>query len=332
MQIPIYLVIVLLALIAAAIIVVFVILVKTLVSTRSHSQHSTSQPGSARQLKSGDPSPSHDSSDSSLILNRYRVREILRQTQFGQTYVAEDLQSNKRKRDLYLIKHFDPQMGSLSKIDTARRLFQGEAEVLDMLADLSQIPQGVNYLESGDDIWLLREYIVGHPLNEELIEGKPCSEAQVLDVLRRTLPILGAIHQRNIIHRDVKPDNLIRRDSDQQLILIDFGAAKERDPDDEVRTMMTVSIGTPSYTPYEQLFGKPVFASDIYALGVIGIQMLTGRPPNRIPIDMAEHEYQWRDLARVNPTLGGILDKMICFRTPDRYGSAEAVLKDLDAL
>jgi hypothetical protein len=137
-----------------------------------------------------------------------------------------------------------------------------------------------------------------------------------------------------VIHRDIKPSNLIRRTSDQKIVLIDFGAVKEvsTQPISLLGHTSSLVIGSPGYMPNEQYSGKTMFASDIYAIGVIAIQALTGVLPNQIPEDPMTSEFCWRDRTKVTPTLADVIDKMVRFDFRQRYQSANEVLEALQPL
>jgi serine/threonine protein kinase len=260
---------------------------------------------------------------------RYRLLELLASGRFGKTYVAEDMTA--RPKSLWVIKHYVPQPIGDRALATTQRLFKGEAIVLEKLKTLAATPKLLDYYETDQEIWFIREYVVGHPLNEELVAGKPISEKQLIELLIGILEGLAAIHEFRIIHRDIKPSNIIRRKSDNHLILIDFGAAKEWNPQEESQPMMTVAVGTASYASYEQMIGQPVPSSDIYSAGVIGIQAITGLDPSRLPL-APTGEYDWRGHCKISPKLADILSKMTRTRVHHRYQSAIDVLKDLQQL
>lgn len=268
-------------------------------------------------------------SELATFKEQYRLLDVLASGKFGKTYVAEDL--TIRPKRLWVIKHFIPQPNSGRELQTTQRLFKGEASVLEKLKDLEAIPKLLNYFENESEIWFIREYIVGHSLQDELVVGHPVSEAQLIEILTGILQSLDAIHPFRIIHRDIKPSNIIRRKTDRRLILIDFGAAKEWNPQEKLMPMMTVAVGTASYTSYEQMMGQPVPSSDIYSTGVIGIQAITGLEPNRLPLAQTG-EYRWRDHAKLNPKLADILDKMTRTSVNRRYQFAADVLADLSTL
>lgn len=275
------------------------------------------------------PQASPQASSLGHFKDHYRLLEMLASGKFGKTYVAEDLTA--RPKSLWVIKHFIPQPDADRDLQTTRRLFKGEASVLEKLKTLECVPKLLSYFEDEQEIWFIREYIVGHPLDKEIVEGRPLSELQIIELLTGILRGLDAIHQFQIIHRDIKPSNIIRRKKDSHLILIDFGAAKEWNPEEDSKPMMTVAVGTASYTSYEQMMGQPVPSSDIYSAGVIAIQAITGLVPSRLPLSITG-EYSWRDYAKVSPKLAGILEKMTRTTINRRYQTAAAVLADLESL
>jgi serine/threonine protein kinase len=151
----------------------------------------------------------------------------------------------------------------------------------------------------------------------------------VLDLLRQLLPVLGFIHSQYVIHRDLKPGNIIRDRQHGRLVLIDFGAVKEIQPQVAENLDRTIAIGTRGYTPPEQYAGQPNYTSDIYALGSIAIEALTNTHPRYLPVDENTGNMLWHDLVNISPALTKVLDKMLAYHFRDRYQSATAVLIDL---
>jgi len=212
-------------------------------------------------------------------------------------------------------------------------LFRTEAEILEKLGKHDQIPQLLASFEEDTEFYLVQEFIDGHTLTDELADGKRLSEQQVVGIIRDVLHVLEFIHDRHVIHRDLKPGNLIRRKHDQQLVLIDFGAVKQIQPQDlNEGELATVAIGTRGYAPAEQLAGHPAVNSDIYALGMICIQALTGRVPHQLESDVNTGSVVWRQMAQVSPDLAALLDRMVCYYFSDRYQSTQEVMRDLKPL
>ncbi len=216
------------------------------------------------------------------VLNlRYKITTNLGGGGFSRTYLAEDTQ--RPGNPLCVVKHLRPAFQDSQFLNVARRLFQTEAEILEILGKHDQIPQLLANFEVDEQFYLVQEFISGHSLQDELT-GSCLTEAQVIDLLKDILKVLVFVHSHQAIHRDIKPSNLIRRTSDQRLVLIDFGAVKMMQTQPEAENQ-TIAIGTAGYSPPEQMMGHPQLNSDLYALGMIGIQALTGVPAKRFVRD-----------------------------------------------
>jgi CHASE2 domain-containing sensor protein/predicted Ser/Thr protein kinase len=263
-----------------------------------------------------------------LLDGRYQTEHILGAGGFGVTYLARD--TKRPGKPQCAIKQLVPSRQDVGFVTLARRLFNTEAEILSKLGHHPQIPHLLAYFEEKQEFYLVQEFIDGTPLDREL-EGatEPWSNEQVIDLLQQLLPVLGFIHSQYVIHRDLKPGNIIRDRQYGKLVLIDFGAVKEIQPQVSNDLDRTIAIGTRGYTPPEQYAGKPNYTSDIYALGTIAIEALTNTHPRYLPVDESTGNPIWQDLAAVNPALAKVLDKMVAYHFRDRYQSATAVLMDL---
>ncbi|MGB7416609.1 MAG: protein kinase, partial [Thermosynechococcaceae cyanobacterium] len=170
-----------------------------------------------------------------------------------------------------------------------------------------------------------------------MVPEQPLAEDDVIAMLHDILTGLAFVHQNQVIHRDIKPSNLIRRQDDNRVVLIDFGAVKQMTTqliNNHSRTPQTVLIGSPGYVPSEQFRGNPKLSSDIYAVGMIGIQALTGLNPamGQLPEDEETGELVWRDRAQVSPEFATLLEKMVLYDYRQRYSSAVSALAALQAL
>jgi serine/threonine-protein kinase len=268
-----------------------------------------------------------------LLAGHYKVLEVLGEGGFGQTYVVEDIHlPGKPKCVLKRLKTINTDAESL---ETARQLFYKEAETLLQLGNHSQIPKLLAYFEQNQQFYLVQEYIEGHPLSRELPLGSRWTEVQTIEMLIEVLSILEFVHSQGVIHRDIKPDNLIRRASDRKLVLIDFGSIKQLRTQTATaagRQNVTAIFGTRGYMPSEQIRRLPRPSSDIYALGMIGIQALTGVYPHTLQDDPETGEIVWQHLASTSPELAAILCKMTRYHFKDRYQTATEVLTALRKL
>jgi serine/threonine protein kinase len=219
-------------------------------------------------------------------------------------------------------------------LTVARTLFQREAATLEKLGKHDRIPQLFAYFEEENEFYLVQEFISGHPLSTELRMGIPLPEIKVVTILRELLEILDFVHGENVIHRDIKPSNIIRRKSDDRLVLIDFGAVKAMQTitEEAQLTSATIGIGTKGFMPSEQYAGNPRFSSDLYAVGITGIQAITGLPPTHLKEELRTGEIIWRDRAVVSQALADVLSKMVRYDFNQRYQSAKEALQALEAV
>ncbi|MBP5974168.1 tetratricopeptide repeat protein [Brasilonema sp. CT11] len=263
-----------------------------------------------------------------ILGGRYKiVREIARGG-FGITYLAEDTQASNSP---CVIKKLDPQNAD---IETAKILFKREANALfHLLQQNQQIPKYFDYFEEEESYYLVQEYIEGKSL-QNLLENR-WPRDRVITFIREILEILRYLHRINIIHRDVKPSNIMLRKEDSKFVLIDFGAVKQLDPrysspQQQLYTTQTM-IGTPGYAPREQLAGKPGYNSDIYGLGMTAIQLLTGIHPRNLRRDIQD-KIIWSDEVNVDHLLASILTKMVDSNPDERYQYVDEIFRELEQI
>lgn len=269
------------------------------------------------------------------LAGRYKVISELGAGGFGKTFFAEDLHLPGQPR--CVVKQLKPQVSDAGSLQTARRLFDTEAKVLYQLGSHDQIPRLLAHFEDNQEFYLAQELIEGETLDKELVPGQPWSEVKTVALLQDILRALAFVHDQNVIHRDLKPSNLIRRQRDGKIVLIDFGAVKQVSTQlvnpSTGKTNLTVSIGTQGYMANEQLSGNPRFSSDVYSVGKIGIQALTGMYPRHLSEDAQTGEVVWRDRApQASPALADILDRMVRYDFRARYPTATQALDALQAL
>ncbi|BAY27995.1 serine/threonine protein kinase [Calothrix sp. NIES-2100] len=272
-----------------------------------------------------------------ILDGRYQILEQIGQGGFGITFIAIDTKLPEKPH--CIVKQFKPKSIDPYALQVAKRLFDTEAEKLEKLGNHNQIPRLLAFFEENHEFYLVQEYIEGRDITQELVPGTQLSEAYVIKLLTDILEVLVFVHQQNLIHRDLKPSNIRRRQSDGKIVLIDFGAVKEvttQVVNAQGKTSFTIAIGTPGYLPSEQAKGQPEFSSDIYAVGIIGIQALTGINPHpnykQLRTDPQTGEIIWRDRTQVSPKLANIIDKMVRYDYRQRYQSAAEVLQALQGL
>ena len=275
--------------------------------------------------------------DGTVIQNRYRVERVLGQGGFGRTYLAID---TNRFNEFCVLKEFAPQDQSTANLRKAEDLFTREAGVLYQLRH-PQIPRfremfRVHYLNR-ELLFLAQDYIEGTTY-EALMDsrqGQGFSEAEILQLLHQILPVLTYIHSAGIVHRDIAPDNIILRSTDQQPVLIDFGVVKalaNKLAQPAAHYSSHTLVGKPGYASPEQLqAGTANPSSDLYALAVTCIVLLTGREPQSL-YDPVTLTWLWQQYATVNPELTFVLNRLLSYKPSDRYPSANDVLAVLSPL
>ncbi|MGK7901414.1 MAG: protein kinase [Hormoscilla sp.] len=270
------------------------------------------------------------------LAGRYQIVRHLGGGGFGQTFLARDahLPGNPE----CVVKRLQPQVSDAQTLQTAKRLFDREAQTLYQLGVHAQIPGLLAHFEENGEFYLVQEYIPGQPLDRELSHGKQLHETQVMDLLRDILKVLAFVHQQQVIHRDIKPANLIGRASDGKIVLIDFGAVKavsNRAASNHGQASLTIAVGSPGYMPSEQMSGQPHFSSDIYAVGMVCLQALSGERVRNIPQDERTGEFCCAALApclSISPGLATVLDRMVRYDYRQRYPSATEALQALEEL
>jgi WD40 repeat protein/tRNA A-37 threonylcarbamoyl transferase component Bud32 len=275
-----------------------------------------------------------------IISGRYEILEHLGSGGFSETYLAQDRQLPDFPR--CVVKKLQLSHRHTEELDAAKRLFETEAKVLYNLSQsCNQVPRLLaHFQEEGangePEFFLVQEFVEGRDLSYELLPGKQFSETETIALLKDILTVLNHVHQYGVIHQDIKPRNLLRRAEDNKIVLLDFGAVKQITrqliyPATPNLGSSTISLGTPAYMSNEQQGGKPRLSSDIYSVGIVCIQALTGLHPGQLHEDFDTGEILWRDHAPpISNRLATILTRMVRSHFRDRYQSAQEVLQDLE--
>ncbi|WP_017317544.1 serine/threonine-protein kinase [Mastigocladopsis repens] len=272
-----------------------------------------------------------------VIENRYRIIRHLGQGGFGRTYLAEDLNQSQLQ---CVLKEFAPQVEEQQDLEKAKELFEREANVLKKL-EHPQIPRFHASLQvmlgNKDFFFLVQDYVEGDNywdlLENRITQGQTFSEEEVVKLLQQMLPILSYIHSLNVVHRDISPDNIILRRTDNLPVLIDFGAVKQLPASKgfwftQLGGIRTI-LGKKGYAPEEQLRqGKAFSSTDLYSLAVTALVLLTSKEPQKL-YDSYQGSWRWGTEIKVSPKLEAVLKKMVAYKPSDRYQKADDVLKDL---
>ncbi len=232
----------------------------------------------------------------------------------GTIFLARDL-----ALDRYVaIKILRPELATAS----AAQRFLREARVLGSLSHPNVVP--VHSAGDADGIYYyVMDYVEGDTLKDRLTGSGPLSADEVVKLGRDVLAALEAAHQRGVIHRDVKPANIFLLD--ERVLLADFGIAKPIDEGDSALTAPGQAVGTPAYMPPEQIGGVVTPKTDVYAVGMVLYEALTGR---RWSILTSPEAADWMGIP---PPIARVLRRALATSPDDRWQDADAFRRALAA-
>ena len=237
-----------------------------------------------------------------VLSANYELESEVGRGGMGIVYCARD----KRLKREIAIKVLPPELSFRSDI---RQRFLREAETAAQLNHPNIVP--IYTVEEKDNlVYFVMAYIKGDNLGQRLQQHGPIAPVEVRRILREVADALAYAHNRNVIHRDIKPDNIIIDEETGRAMVTDFGIARAlTDSGDSRLTATGMAIGTPAYMSPEQSAGDSAIdgRSDLYSLGVVGYQMLCGQPPfvaNNTPSMLVKHlsekpipvDERWPDL------------------------------------
>jgi serine/threonine protein kinase, bacterial len=251
-------------------------------------------------------------------IDRYQILKTLGKGGMGTTYLAWDTAK------LLVLKEMNADMAEIPK---AQELFAREAKILQNLHHPG-IPQYDDFFVANGRKYLAMELIHGQDLDLYIMEHGTVTLAQAIDWMIQLCEILGYIHQQQppLIHRDVKPANILVRAIDKRIFLLDFGAVKE------IGTLGGTKIGAPDYMAPEQNSGKPCTQSDLYAIGPTLIFLLTGRnPADFLELQPDGYRFKLSSIPTITPPVQILIDKVTQRRASDRYLTAGDLAQALRA-
>lgn len=272
-----------------------------------------------------------------LLDGRYQVIQVLETGSWGHTYLAQD--TRRPSQPECVIQHVIPAKNDPIYQAALRQVFVREAATLERLGEHEQIPQLLACFEDVQGFHLVQESVSGTALSLELI-SQPWQEARVVQLLLECLEVLAVVHHDCCRHGDIRPANLMRRSQDGALILTNFGMV--RDIHLSLMTLQGQSVfsmvpNSQGYQPPEQVQGLPCLASDIYAVGLIGIQALTGVPPLQLDREALTGELCWQPFGQTAGStlrhgLVAVLSRMVRADQTQRYPSAQEALQAIRQL
>jgi outer membrane protein assembly factor BamB/tRNA A-37 threonylcarbamoyl transferase component Bud32 len=265
-------------------------------------------------------------SPADVLQDRYEIKRFLSKGGMGAVYLARDLRFPSVEK-LVAVKEMISAIRDSVTSRISLETFQREANLLASLSHPA-IPKVFDYFHQERRVYLIIEYINGTDLESLLAEiDYPLPPENVVDWAIQTCDVLSYLHNHRpnpIVFRDMKPSNIMVREDDQRIVLIDFGIAKVFQSGKR-GTM----IGTEGYSPPEQYRGIAEPRGDIYALGATLHHLLTGRDPRKEP-PFTFHEHPIRQFnPSVTPELETIVSRALGYEVEDRYPSADEMREDL---
>jgi predicted Ser/Thr protein kinase len=232
-------------------------------------------PGERNCQRCGSPLPT---AAGTLLHGRYRLDKLLKMGGFGAVYMATDTKHGNRPVAIKDMIGSDPQ-------EFAIRLnfFRREAEILRILESVPIVPKVYDFIQQGQTAHLVMEFIRGKDLLDlmEANGNKPFPIPHVVEWGKSMCDVLAAMHSQSppLIHRDVKPDNIMLLEDQRSIKMIDFGTARDLGRTVQERMAGKTRVYTEGYAPPEQIVGKPEARSDLFALAATLYHLATGKAP-----------------------------------------------------
>ena len=285
-----------------------------------------------------------------ILEDRFEIEERLSHTDFMTVYLARD--RHYLHRPHCIVKSINYRQTNM------RHRIEREVHTLEMLGGHPQIPNVLAYFHAGQSqdlskrkgkrpsaaaeektFYIVQSWLGGHAISEEISTGRPLSEGYVSKLLKDVLVPLVRVHEQGVVHQNLHPQHLVRRDTDGLIFLTEFGTlpklARSSLSEDGVLTT-SVPVSPQPYSAPELLQQNPQPASDLYALGLIAIEALTGCRHQDLSFDPVKG-LRWRDRVTtgggadgaVTLSLAEFIDRLVRHDWQDRFEHAQAALAEL---
>jgi len=277
-----------------------------------------------------------------IVDKRYSFIQPISTNILGHTYLAAD--THRPGAPQCVVREIRLGNFTSENQEIILSLFKEKVEKIFSLSQHGGLPNLLAYFEENNNIYLVEDYIVGLFLSEELAGGKSLLEFEVIKILKEILEILVFIHNQGETHGKIKPGNLVRRILDGKLFLVNFGLEREIQRILELNQEPLISENrNPNnsdsllYIPLEKNQQEVDKKSDIYALGIIAIQALTGLSPQDLFKQKQVNntpgiEIPWQSLEVCSPALSDIIDKMVSSQGEQNYESATEIISELSKI
>lgn len=293
---------------------------RTQLADDEHCTHEGNHPNNIFCVRCGKPLV-----DEERFVGKYQILRTLGRGGMGTTYLVWNQTRDAKGAPLLLVlKEMNADMAQIAK---ARELFEREARILKSL-NHPGIPKYYDFFVENAQKYLVMELIHGQNLEQLIYNKGALTRPRAIELMIQVCQILDYLHSLNppLIHRDVKPANLMMRFLDGRLMLLDFGAVKE------VGTSLDTRIGVEGYTAPEQYRGKPCPQSDLYAIGATLIFLLSGKAPMQYyRYQGTRYEFDVDSVPNITPELKEIITKACEPNVKDRYQTALELSETLSA-
>lgn len=259
------------------------------------------------------------------FIHQYQVLRVLGQGGMGTTYLAWDKTGSLTGKPMTLVlKEMNADLLSVVK---AQELFEREARILKSL-NHPGIPQYYDFFTEQKRKYLAMELVHGQNLEQRIYEKGPVTPTQAIAWAVQVCDVLAYLHSLDppLIHRDVKPANLMLRQRDNQVILLDFGAVKE------IGTPLGTRIGAEGYSAPEQDRGHPRPQSDLFAIAPTLLFLMTGKAPITYYRRCGQlFRLQVAGVSTIPPDLQKVMEKASHPHFQQRYPTAQALAQALQS-
>jgi serine/threonine protein kinase len=263
-----------------------------------------------------------------IVAGRYQIIESVREEPFRKFYLAKDNQLPGYGKCIIQQLEISQVADSLLRKLLVEQ-FELESQILGSLDSCGQISQILAFVEEDNDFYLVQEHIDGYPLSQDIAPEQITDEAQVTKILKEILEVLSFLHNRRIVYGNITPSSIVRRKIDGKLVFTDFSLASLSD---QARQALPLMRPPSEYIPAKRVQDNGKLASDIYAVGMIGIQALTGLDPKKLIRDTRTSKLMWESRIHISRGFHQVLTTMVNSKVNLRYQSATEALQEIERL
>ncbi|MBT9314652.1 response regulator [Leptothoe spongobia] len=269
--------------------------------------------------------PTLNKASNGLLNDRYEIGQVLRKDSFGQCLLAKDVKGSGSQS--VIINAFDLPVDDPTLLTLVRESLASEMKFLRVISKQDDIATCLDYFEQDETFYWVQDHILGTSLANEL--GSAQSMGHVLKLTHSLLSSVHPFHQGKMVHCECHPHSFIRRQSDNRIVLVDYGLLKRMFVNlrSHSLTYRQAILKQGQYQPAEQRAGTPQLSSDVYAIGMIVLQSLTGQSPEWLVT--ASGQRNLTDLVKADSKIVKLFERMVSPNHHVRFKSASEALASL---